>query len=232
MQRFCLLSHRIAVASLWLALAGCSRTTVVGPAETTSLAKETPSKAKVARGQAEEPATTPFAFSEDAGGVLLAKVLPPRDPEPPLRERSLRHRGPVDTSMYPPSLPLPPSMAGLPQSPTSDKRVALRPRLVTEESLDLPTDAPRLPATPPLPDNGRIRVPSPDVNSPIPLPILARPVSDRASLDDPTLAASNAAALAAPIPPRTLKAPFLRQALPDPYDRRRTSEPVPVELKE
>ena len=79
-----------------------------------------------------------------------------------------------------------------------------------------------LPALPSLPDGGRVRIPSVDANQPISLPILAQPVSDRAPLDDPTADASATAALAAPIPSRTTKAPFLKRTLPDPYDHRRS----------
>jgi hypothetical protein len=223
---------RVAVAVSLSVLAGCGRTPAVVPEETTSLVEDEPVKTKVVRAQAEDSETARFAFPDDVGGVLLAKVLPPRDPETTLRAHSLRKRGPVDTSMRPPSLPLPPSMADVPRSPTSDKHVALRPRVVSEETLFAPTESLRLPPTPPLPDNGRIRVPSPDVNQPIPLPILARPFTDRASLEDPTLEASAAAAVAAPIPPRVHKAPFLKQTVPDPFDHRRTGTPLPNEPKE
>lgn len=65
-----------------------------------------------------------------------------------------------------------------------------------------------------------------NVNQLIPLPILAQPAPDRASLDDPTRDASTAAAIAAPIPPRTRKAPFVKRTFPDPYERRRTDVPV------
>jgi hypothetical protein len=53
------------------------------------------------------------------------------------------------------------------------------------------------------------------------LPILARPVSDRASLEDPTGDASTAAALAATLPRRVIPAPFLRLSLPEPFEFRR-----------
>lgn len=92
-------------------------------------------------------------------------------------------------------------------------------------------ESPALPiANAPAPSNAsRSRVPSPDVNQPIPLPILAQPLSDRASLEDPTTSASTAAALTAPMPPRTRKAPFVNRTLPDPYERRRTTISVPEE---
>jgi hypothetical protein len=61
---------------------------------------------------------------------------------------------------------------------------------------------------------------------------VGQPVSDRASLDDPTDDASSAAALSASIPARTTKAPFLKLTLPDPYDRRRTGLPASEESKD
>ena len=60
-----------------------------------------------------------------------------------------------------------------------------------------------------------------DVNQPPPLPILAQPTADRASLDDPTVDASTVAALAAAMPQRTKPVPYVRVTLPDPFDNRR-----------
>ena len=53
------------------------------------------------------------------------------------------------------------------------------------------------------------------------LPILATPMPERASLDDPTMAASTAAVLAAPPPERTTPAPYTRMGVPDPFEHRR-----------
>jgi hypothetical protein len=72
-----------------------------------------------------------------------------------------------------------------------------------------------------MPVGGRIRVPSVDVHEPIPLPMRNQPVSDRASLEDPTADVSTAAALAARMPTGKGKAPFQKLTLPDPYDHRR-----------
>jgi hypothetical protein len=64
----------------------------------------------------------------------------------------------------------------------------------------------------------------------VPLPTLATPASDRASLADPTAGASSAAAVAAPLPSRATPAPYQRLALPDPYENRRPLRlPVPDE---
>lgn len=231
------LPRKMGYAALVLALAGCSRSTVVGTPENSSLGDETPVQQTVVRAQAKEvdpsEEAEPFAFPDDTGGLLLAKVLPPRDLEAtPFDRPHSPRRAPDSAFDQLPALPLPPSRADVPRLPTNGRRLALRPRLVAEETLHTATESPRLPPMPPMPEKGRIRVPSPDVNKPIPLPILARPVSDRASLDDPTLEASTAAALAAPIPMRSSKAPFLKQTLPDPYDHRRDGAPSPEETKE
>ena len=231
MSRYSGVLAKMCCAALLPILSGCSRSTVVMTPENASLAEELPTKKTVARARKEDAAPVPFAFPDDAGGVLLAKVLPPKDAETTTLERPHSPRRSADSSFgKPPALPLPRSHAVLPRLPQDDKHSSLRPRLVTEETLGAFPDSP--PQTPALPDSGRIRVPSPDVNQPIPLPILAQPVSDRAALDDPTLDASTVAALAAPIPPRTGKAPFLKQTLPDPYDRRRTDVLAPEESKE
>jgi hypothetical protein len=76
----------------------------------------------------------------------------------------------------------------------------------------------------------KVKEPSVDVSLPAPLPILGRPVPDRAPLGDATLDASAAAALAAPLPRRTTPAPFLKMDAPDPYENRRPLRlPVPDE---
>jgi hypothetical protein len=233
MLHFFVSPRKWACTALVLALAGCSRSAVVVTPETSSLADEPPTAAKVVRGQAEDAEPERFAFPDDAGGELLAKVLPPKDVEATPRHRPPSPRRITASALdEPPVLPLPTCLAVLPRLTGDDNRLSLRPRLVAEETLGVSNDAPPLPPTPPMPDNGRIRVPSPDVNRLIPLPLLARPASDRAALDDPTLDASTAAALAAPLPPRGSKAPFLKQTLPDPYDNRRTDVSTPEESKE
>jgi hypothetical protein len=72
---------------------------------------------------------------------------------------------------------------------------------------------------------GRVRVPSPDVNQPPPLPVLAKPLPDRAPVDDVTGAASSAAVQSGTVPPRTKAAPFLKLTLPDPFENRKPVAP-------
>jgi hypothetical protein len=196
-------------------------------------ADETTSKNPQARAQ-EKPKVVPFRFPEDAGGVLLAKILPPQDaPTTRLEQRRpTPRRSSVSSFAAPAVLPLPTSHAAMPRLPQEARRTSLRPSLVLEETLGSPSDTPVLPQVSALPERDRVRVPSIDANEPIPLPILATPLSERASLDDPTSDVSNAAAIAAPIPPRMSKAPFLKLTLPDPYDHRRGDVPTPEESKE
>jgi len=220
---------------LLLALLGCSRSAVVVAPEGASHADEPATKVRqVARGQDAEAENARFAFPDDAGGVLLAKVLTPKetpasrpDRTPPPRRSS------SSVGMKPPTLPLPPSHTAMPHPPSLVKSAPVRPRLVIDETLSGLPDTPILPQPQSLPEGGRVRVSSVDVNQPIALPILARPVSDRAPLDDPTAEASSVAAVAAPIPSRVTKAPFLKLTLPDPYDHRRPETiATPAESKE
>jgi hypothetical protein len=213
--------RQMCYGGLLLAAMGCSRSAVVVAPEGASHADEL-AATPIVRGQDGESDGASFSFPDDAGGVLLAKVLPPKETEAARVDRTepLR-RSALSANWKPPALPLPASHAAMPRLPDPAKPVPLRPRLVIEETLDGLSDVPVLPQLPSLPDAGRVRVPSVDVNEPLALPVLAHPVPDRASLDDPTAEASVEAALTATIPPRTAKAPFLKMTLPDPYDHRR-----------
>jgi hypothetical protein len=81
-----------------------------------------------------------------------------------------------------------------------------------------------------LPAGDRVRLPSVDARQPLPLPILAHPIIDRAPLDDVTSDASQAAALAAPPPVRTAPAPFIKMNLPNPFENRLKEVAVPEEI--
>ncbi len=69
-----------------------------------------------------------------------------------------------------------------------------------------------------LPTKPLIQLPAVDVEVPLPLPILAHPKSDRASLDDATLETSQAAALERVRPRRSGPVPFVPVNLPDPFE--------------
>lgn len=75
-----------------------------------------------------------------------------------------------------------------------------------------------------LPTKALIRLPSLDVHSPLPIPILAQPHQDRASLGDPALEASLDAALKRIMPRRDRPVPFMPLNLPDPFEHVRTGQ--------
>jgi hypothetical protein len=116
--------------------------------------------------------------------------------------------------------PLPPAVfKGTPPPPSSQPGKPVVPRAVPEASPPsgdgkLPTVAkPMQLPTQPLP-----ALPAIDVESPLPLPILATPKPDRATLDDITLETSQAAALRPVRPRRTQPVPFAPLNLPDPFE--------------
>jgi hypothetical protein len=116
---------------------------------------------------------------------------------------------------------LPPSSLSLPR-PLLEKRGKVTSPVLIEEPAPLfdQLTGPHLPEQPHLAVGPRLRIPSPDVNQPIPLPQLGQPAQDKVSLDDPTLDASTAMALALSPPLRVNAAPFLRLVLPNPFENR------------
>jgi hypothetical protein len=72
-----------------------------------------------------------------------------------------------------------------------------------------------------LPTKPLIKLPSVDVHTPAPIPILAQPSKDRASLGDPALDASLEAALKQLAPRRVGPVPFIPYNLPDPFENLR-----------
>jgi hypothetical protein len=175
---------------------------------------------------------TAFIFPDDDGGKLLAQLLPPKQPRSgSLHQSKSTSRKSFAVTFQLPSLPLPSSEAALPRLPEKGKTNATYPRLILDEVSGTLPEVPS-PSAPPQPTGGKVRVASPDANKPISLPILATAVMERASLEDPTLDISTAAALAAPLPARTGKAPFLKLTIPDPYDGRRNELPSLAESRE
>jgi hypothetical protein len=72
-----------------------------------------------------------------------------------------------------------------------------------------------------LPTKPLIKLPSVDVHTPLPIPILAQPAKDRASLSDPALQASLDATLKQIAPRRERPVPFAPVNLPDPFENMR-----------
>jgi hypothetical protein len=77
------------------------------------------------------------------------------------------------------------------------------------------------PAAAQLPTQPLLKVPSVDVNKPLPIPILAQPVKDRASLSEPAFDVSLEATLKKITPARDKPVPFAPLNLPDPFEHLR-----------
>jgi hypothetical protein len=204
---------------------GCSLRPTVAPIVEAVSADPAPDKT----GENRNADAPPFHFPDDAGGAILAKVLPPADVKggDSLREAPR----PAEQAAHHPSLDvLPPSPPPAPPIPAEHGRPSPAPRLVMNENLGLARD-PEPPAPRVFVVGDRTRLPSVDSNQPPLLPILTQqPTLDRAPLDDPTVDASTDAALAATMPQRTNPAPYVRVILPDPFDNRRPlSLPLPAE---
>lgn len=213
----------LSLGAFALALGGCGRRVPsVAPESLVGVESDPPPSPGA-------PDGPPFHFPSDAGGALLAKVLPPADVHGPLSEPAGPRRAPP-AGLQAPALPLtpPPSLAPPPPVLSERNRKSVQPRLVVEEALALGRGDPEPPQPRSFVVGDRIRLPSADVNQPPPLPILAQPTVDRASLDDPTVDASAAAATAATMPQRTYAVPYARVTLPDPFaNRQPLSLPVP-----
>jgi hypothetical protein len=178
----------------------------------------------------DEPNVAEAAPVEDRESALLAELLAPATRDARLDATSAPRRVRLP-EFHEPGLPTTPGDLPLPRLPLEKSRT--KPRLA-ELADPLPLldqlISPQLPESPYLPVGPRLRVPSPDVNEPIPLPVLAGLVPDRAALDDPTIEASLAAALALSPPLRATAIPFVRFVLPNPFEHRETirlREPPP-----
>jgi hypothetical protein len=116
------------------------------------------------------------------------------------------------------SLPITP-YAGVPvrlaQAPTREVRLRPAPEAAP---LVAYRDEPAAPTALQLPTKPLLKVPSVDVNAPLPIPILAQPVKDRASLSEPAFDVSLEATLKKITPTRDKPVPFVPLNLPDPFE--------------
>jgi hypothetical protein len=211
----------IASACVLTILPGCNRQVPalsVAPPEPPPAPAE-PAKDKPAPVAADAPKEAEHAA--DRGSKLVSNLLRPTDTVAVEEARRAGRplRLPAASALERPELPLPAVSGELPHPPATPRTNSLRPGPLPEGlPLARYRDDPLAPRREALPSLGLIRLPSPDVNAPVPLPTLARPATDHAPLGDPTPEVSLAAALAQPVPVRTTPAPFVRLNLPDPFE--------------
>jgi hypothetical protein len=192
-----------------------------GPA---AVAKSEPGKGRPAGETKPNGTGDGVRYADDSGGKLLAALLPPHRTVPPVPAGS--PSGPRRPAGLPhlerPELPLPPNLSGLPRPPLDPPVRPVRPRsLAGGMPLGWYRSDPDVPQRQKLPASAGVRLPSVDVNRPVPLAVLGQAQPDRALLTDPAPEVSREAALAGAVPPRTIPVPFLRLNLPDPFEHRR-----------
>lgn len=206
--------RRLALAAV--ALAGCNRSQPAEVVEAVAVVVVAPAPAP------QLPAPVPpqaFAFPADIAGAAVTKVVTPAAPPPLSTERfgaapRVRPVPPkvMDPDPFARTTPQPPRIAIAPVAVV--KPVAPAERL----PFDIGVTAQQVPAKPKLPETPLPTPRARDVNAPPDLPILGRPLNDRASLDDPTVEAGHAAIVVPLVGVALSPSAFQRVALPDPFE--------------
>jgi hypothetical protein len=169
-----------------------------------------------------DKAETPFVFPDDLTGKKLAEMLQPGRPT----DQKTMRTSPLGRKLLaalenpeppPPTLHLEPRRLLLPTT----KVKAPRP-LPEDRPLARYLGDPHTPALVEFPIKPLWRWDTADVNLPQPLPLLATPSLDRASLADPSTESSRAAALGEVTVGRTAQVPFAPVNLPDPFELRQS----------
>jgi hypothetical protein len=168
---------------------------------------------------ADDPKSEPFRFGEDRGGKILAQLLPPS--LPPSREHFSKQSTRGAAAIEQPAIPTAMISVNVPRLVIKQSSRDEKPGSIGESTpLTEYRSQPRLPQEPTFWIAEKVRVPSPDVNQAMPLPILGKPVPDRASLEDASLESSHVASLAGVMPVRTIAAPYMRFTIPNPFEHR------------
>lgn len=211
------------LAVLLAASTGCARNSAAR-VEFVPSEKSPPSDAMASNQTAPAEKGGKFSFPPDQGGKLLRELLGPGSQvSSDTRSRSEPRPRPVPVEVAHPELPTPLGQVELSRPPLNSRGTALLPPALPE-GLPLahfqadPTPAARQE----LRGGAPVRVPSPDVEQPPPLPLLGVLTADRIPVDDPTTAESARAALAAESPVRVHPVPFTPRHLPDPFENGQT----------
>jgi hypothetical protein len=161
-----------------------------------------------------------FRFPDDQGGRMLARSLTPAGQAEESRNDATASpkRLPASGVLEEPGLLLPAASSQMPRLPPSRNR-ALRPHSLPE-SLPLFGAQLDLPELSRFAVGDRISQRGPDANQPVRLPVLALPVPDPSTLEDPTGDYSASTAQSAALPRRETAVPFTRVSLPDPFENR------------
>jgi len=204
-------------------LAGCGQPSAPAAGQSLEGAPTPIARAQADADARKDEAGEGFRFSEDKGGQILARELPPADRGLAANENVARapKRLPGVAALEHPTVPLQPNQGQVPRLPAGRKGPPLRPRSLPDD-LPLSGARPEPPQEPQFHAGDRVRLPGPDPNQPVALPVLASPAPDRTTGDDPTADFSSAAVQAAVMPSRGAPAPAVKLSLPDPFENRNT----------
>lgn len=169
-----------------------------------------------------------LSVAQEPAKALQAKVAAMLEPNVKIVVGDLRGKPlerPVLDRLANPAAAIPGSAVSTPKPPMLSVK-PMRPSLSPE---DAPLTFNRTEPVPPvaivLPEQPLVRVPSIDLERPLPVPLLAIQVRDRTSTTDPSLDASVAAALSPQTPIRTQPTPFSPLNLPDPFELQEQVKP-------
>jgi hypothetical protein len=185
---------------------------------------EAPQKKEAPRPEA-TTTTTEFRFADDAEGRALAELLTPatvaKSPDAEKRSKPLERTLPeyvADPSRMATLNSLPPArLLNPPTGPVLPRTLPDRPPHDLGGLL-LPSPGPIR-----LPDGALTRVEgSGELSRPAPLPVLGKPVPDRASLEDPTVDFTAKTVILETIPLRSEPDVNSKINLPDPFELRET----------
>jgi hypothetical protein len=147
----------------------------------------------------------------------LSELLAPGSPKAaPFADRPATWRASRTLDDF--SLPITP-YAGVPVRLTQAPVKSVKPRSAPEATpLVAYREESAAPILVQLPTKPLLKVPSVDVNVPLPIPMLAQPTKDRASLAEPAFDVSLEATLKKITPTRDKPVPFTPLNLPDPFE--------------
>jgi len=167
----------------------------------------------------EPAALTEYRFPETDAGRILAKTLPPGPlppfPDLPRKEQGVRPLPPALAEMDTPFKSLPTSPPRYPLTARPQPRPQSLPERVPLEISRIEIERPSAIV---LITGALTRIAPRDVNEPSALSILAKPVPDRASLEDPSIPFTLRSLISLQLPLRDQPVGFLKINLPDPFE--------------
>lgn len=163
------------------------------------------------------PAPVPFRYPDDAGGKAVAAALAPSVP-PETRPAEPAKPKPRTSGLDRGEVPLPRVSVAVPKAPPPKAK----PPKPTPPPERVPADLGRAAANEPagvrLTERPLVKADSPPSPTAADVPPLARQLSDRASLDDPTAEIAAARVVYTPLPVPFTPGWFVRFTIPDPFE--------------